>query len=267
MNALTFVVYIHISPNGKKYIGLTSKKPEHRWNNGRGYIKNKYFYNAILKYGWDNFQHIIIAENLSKKEACDLEKALIKGCKTTVPEYGYNISLGGESGTYGITYDQDFCKKISARMTGKNNPNYGKKFSNETRKKLSEARKGRWSEKQQIALSVVHMNRRKQIVCLDTGTIYESITSAATETGVSIRGISSVCKGELISAHGLHWAYYTGQSSEELDKLLNDLIQKKDMVYKIRQTWNKGKTYKTGKQKNPCKKRNRKKHECNIISN
>lgn len=30
-------VYIHTVPSGKKYVGLTSKNPEDRWRNGRGY--------------------------------------------------------------------------------------------------------------------------------------------------------------------------------------------------------------------------------------
>ena len=48
---MNFCVYMHISPNNKRYIGLTSRKPEHRWNNGKGYKGNSYFTNAINKYG------------------------------------------------------------------------------------------------------------------------------------------------------------------------------------------------------------------------
>lgn len=45
----SFCVYIHVLPNGKKYIGITCKKPEYRWNHGDGYKNNRHFYNAIKK--------------------------------------------------------------------------------------------------------------------------------------------------------------------------------------------------------------------------
>ena len=37
-----FCVYEHVFPNGKRYIGITSKKPEARWENGSGYSKELY---------------------------------------------------------------------------------------------------------------------------------------------------------------------------------------------------------------------------------
>ena len=49
----TFTVYCHTNKiNGKKYIGITSKKPEYRWNNGKGYSTQIVFARAIEKYGW-----------------------------------------------------------------------------------------------------------------------------------------------------------------------------------------------------------------------
>lgn len=45
-----YTVYMHIAPNNKIYIGITSKKPKYRWNNGTGYINNDYFTRAIKKY-------------------------------------------------------------------------------------------------------------------------------------------------------------------------------------------------------------------------
>ena len=59
-----YTVYMYITPNNKKYIGVTCRKPEYRWNNGKGYEPNKHFYNAILKYGWENIKHIIIIQAL-----------------------------------------------------------------------------------------------------------------------------------------------------------------------------------------------------------
>lgn len=95
----TFIVYKHISPSNKIYIGITSQEPQRRWRkDGSGYRQNKKFYNAIKKYGWDNFQHEILAEGLTEGEALKLEKELIQ--KYNSFANGYNKSLGGDYGGY-----------------------------------------------------------------------------------------------------------------------------------------------------------------------
>ena len=54
-------IYAHINKmNHKAYIGQTVQNPIHRWHNGYGYIHSPKFYTAIKKYGWNNFEHIII---------------------------------------------------------------------------------------------------------------------------------------------------------------------------------------------------------------
>lgn len=92
-----YTVYIHINKtNNKKYIGITSKKVNKRWgNNGKGYKKG-YFHNAIKKYGWDNFEHLILYENLSEKDAKNKEIELIKIYNTFNKKYGYNLTYGGQ---------------------------------------------------------------------------------------------------------------------------------------------------------------------------
>ena len=56
-----YSVYLHNNKiNNKKYIGITKQKPKNRWGlNGYNYNSSPYFYAAIQKYGWDNFEHII----------------------------------------------------------------------------------------------------------------------------------------------------------------------------------------------------------------
>lgn len=90
-----YSVYMHKSPKGKVYIGITSKKPEYRWANGEGYRYNSHFYRAIQKYGWDNFEHIILSTGLSKEQACKEEIRLISEYNSTCPAFGYNRSIGG----------------------------------------------------------------------------------------------------------------------------------------------------------------------------
>ena len=75
----TFIVYKHTSPSNKVYIGITEFNPYFRWkNNGSGYKHQSVFFNAIIKYGWINFKHEIIAEHLTKQEALDKEEELIQ---------------------------------------------------------------------------------------------------------------------------------------------------------------------------------------------
>ena len=82
MDERIYTVYVHISPNNKYYVGITKQSVKRRWHNGTAYRKNTYFYSAIQKYGWDNFQHEIIAEHLTKDEACDFEITLIAALKS-----------------------------------------------------------------------------------------------------------------------------------------------------------------------------------------
>lgn len=91
-----YIVYKHTCPNKKVYIGVTCRNPSYRWNNGKGYI-GQMFYNAILKYGWDNIKHEILFDSLTKEEAEAKEVELIAAYKSNQREHGYNISSGGEN--------------------------------------------------------------------------------------------------------------------------------------------------------------------------
>ena len=113
-----YTVYKHTSPNGKIYIGITGKNPKHRWSNGNAYSNNKYFTNAINKYGWDNFTHEILFENLTKEAACQKEIELIKEYKSNNSEFGYNQSSGGEHSYFGCKHTQEQKQKIG--LTHKN---------------------------------------------------------------------------------------------------------------------------------------------------
>lgn len=96
----TYCVYVHINKiNNKKYIGQTKygDDPNKRWRNGLGYEDSTYFYNAIQKYGWDSFNHEIIASNLTETEANYFEELLISKLDTRNPDIGYNIKSGGEN--------------------------------------------------------------------------------------------------------------------------------------------------------------------------
>ena len=107
-----FTVYMHITPNGKKYIGITCQIPEKRWYDGKGYSRCPHFYAAINKYGWDNIEHIIITEGLTETEALKAEQDWIKYWDTLNPKNGYNLTKGGDTTTLGYKYPIEIRKRM-----------------------------------------------------------------------------------------------------------------------------------------------------------
>jgi group I intron endonuclease len=127
-----YSVYVHFFPNYKVYVGI-SKNCEKRWRNGLGYIHNKHLHFAILKYGWDNIEHKILFENLTKEQAEKKEIELISFYQSNNPEHGYNIESGGNH--IGKMSDETKQKLSIAHK--------GKKLSNETKMKISKFNKGK----------------------------------------------------------------------------------------------------------------------------
>ena len=93
-----YSVYCHTFPNGKRYIGISSDC-EKRWRNGKGYETQPKMDRAIKKYGWDNFQHIIVYENLTKEDTIDLgslgegKKALFVIIPAADSTYNFLVSM------------------------------------------------------------------------------------------------------------------------------------------------------------------------------
>ena len=157
MEERNYKVYIHKNKiNNKVYIGITSIKPEERWRNGHGYIKQMLFYNAIKKYGWDNFKHEILFENLTKEEAEQKEIELIAQYNSTNICFGYNIQNGGNSvGKFtdetkkkmseshkGLVFSQEHINNLRKARKGRESGFKGKKHTYETKRKMSEQRRG-----------------------------------------------------------------------------------------------------------------------------
>lgn len=223
----SYTVYKHTSPNGKVYIGITSKPVSRRWHGGSAYRNNPHLYAAIKKYGWDNFQHDILAENLSYEAACDMERALIAQYQSTDPDKGYNRSPGGDKTTLGYRYSAESRERISQALVGKrkgvpHSPEHcehirqaltGRKASPETKEKLRKALGDRFQTeaartKQKANTPKGAAHGRAQVVrCIDTGEIFQTITEASTKYGVHRTNISQVCRGLYKTAGGYHWEY------------------------------------------------------------
>lgn len=221
-----YSVYIHIFPNEKKYVGVTTWKPELRWGTNGCNYKNPYMINAIKKYGWENIKHEIVAEDLTVEEASDMEKALIQKYNSANLEYGYNISLGGvdskvcSNGTkeklrkvnIGKVMSEESKRKISKFQTGRKKSELTKRnmsiaqkksfangnnamHSQEARAKAAQKKKGRKLPNyitQKASEAKFHAVKNMQ-----TGVIYPSIKSACEETGLNRSTIIRHCNGTL----------------------------------------------------------------------
>ena len=225
---------MHISPSGKKYIGITGQSVERRWGNGSGYKNCISFYRAIEKYGWDNIKHIILYSGLRKEDAEHKEIELIKEYNTTDSRYGYNIENGGStigkhsvetkkkigiankgniSPFKGVPRSEETKKKISEKnkvalkgnipwnkgIKGGTSWNKGLELTAEHKKKLSEAKKGKASLRKK---AILQYDKNNNFIAR-----YESLTLAGAEVNGDIRNISACCLGKKKTAYGYVWRY------------------------------------------------------------
>lgn len=218
-----FVVYQHRNKvNGKVYIGITSRSPEKRWGvNGDGYRTSPHFHSAILKYGWDNFEHNVLFVDLTREEACLKEQELIREFKSNDSRFGYNQTSGGDF----FTMSEEAKKKISGSMKGNKN-GLGHPCSKEKAEKISKAQKGRHlTSEHRAKLSVAASKRhvpcsdakrellsrnyphKRKVYCRELDKVFESVQSCGRVLHIDAATISHACKGVIKSARGYHLEY------------------------------------------------------------
>jgi len=159
MSESNYCVYKHTSPSGKSYIGQTKnlkKRSRDHQHNSSGCTL---FLKAIKKYGWDNFNHEILKDNLTLDEANYWEEFYIDSHNTLSP-HGYNLKNGGLN----MTCSEETRKKMSVARKGtvcsqetklKMSISFsGRNHSIETKNKMSESRKGfKHSEETKLKMS------------------------------------------------------------------------------------------------------------------
>lgn len=190
-----YILYEHRNKiNGKRYIGITNNKTKRWYGKGKHYDGCPYFFAAIQKYGWDNFEHNVLIYDLTREEASRLEKHFIKTLKTCDKAFGYNLAEGGVN---------------APTMLGKHH-------SKETKRKMSEAQRGKKQTEEQkrrhseymTGLIVGKRNHKSRAVkCINTGEVFESMRIAAQAKGVLQPKIWKCCNGEASHTHGLRWEY------------------------------------------------------------
>lgn len=202
-------VYKHQSPSGKVYIGITSQKAENRWGHGSNYRRNEYFYSAIKKYGWENFTHEVLFENLDKESAEQKEVELIALYRSNDKMYGYNLTSGGESGTHP---SEETRRKLSEVHKGKKmGP-----CSEEKKRRISRANMGK--KKPHIGVprsaeciaKIVANNQKAVLQYTKSGDFvaeYESGAKASKATGIAAQNISRACRALRKSAGGYTWKF------------------------------------------------------------
>lgn len=246
--------------NDMVYVGITSWKPEKRWQNGRGYYKQSYFYNAIKKYGWDNFKHEILFEDLTKEEAEQKEIELIAEYQSNNRNFGYNIANGGNCvGTVSEETKQKISKANMGNQYGKGNV-----LSDEHKRKISKAMKGnqhtkgrkmpehvmqiliqsRQNEVVRKKISIANIGKRhsedtkrklseshkglgaKRVVCVETMAIYNSIKEASEQLNLKGHHIGSCCNGDRQTCGGYHWCFEDDYNEEKVKELLIPKVNK-----------------------------------------
>lgn len=224
-NSKTYYIYGHKNKlNSKWYIGQTCQQPYRRWRDGKGYTtcnKSKgcrKFANAIKKYGWDNFEHIIL--ETTTEEFVD-EREIYYINKYNSIENGYNLRTGGNH----HLASQETKELFSKIRLGDKNPFWGKHHSeeskrkmsisqknrenlNEIRLKLSKSHKGKMlssEHKQKIRDSCIGINTKK-ILCIEDNIIFDSLKDAVKYYNLRDSSHISHCfNGSRKTCGGLHW--------------------------------------------------------------
>jgi len=163
-NNITEESYIGYATNG-----LKDRKRGHKNSANRedGY----YFQHAIKKYGWDNFRWILLEHSITDFEILkELERYWIREFGTKKPN-GYNLTEGGD-GVYGYKHSKETKRKLSEANKGKSpsketkrklcEAGRNRKLSEEHKRKIGEAHKGK-SPSEETRMKLSEANKGKKL--------------------------------------------------------------------------------------------------------
>lgn len=230
-NQKRYKVYKYTSPSNKFYIGQTCQSLAGRAAKGQGYKESPKFYNAIQKYGFQNFTIQILKNNLTLEEANYWETYYINFYKTLSDKYGYNLSTGGSNP---IPSQQTRQKMRQARL--------GYVHSEETKNKirkshlnkhLTEQHKQHLSQaakKRKIApMQGKHLSEEtkekigrkngKPVMCVETGIIYPSSKQACRQLGLKSNHINDCINNpaRYKTVGGYHWIRIEKNNQEDIE--------------------------------------------------
>jgi group I intron endonuclease len=133
--------------SGKVYYG-SSNNVNGRWRNHKSKLNknihpNPHLQNAWNKYGGKSFR-FNIEEEIPSEQLQTVEQCYLEWCKI-FPRWSYNIGYDAECATRGLKFglpSKEHRRKIGLANSGSNSVNYGKKMSDETRKRMSVSKRG-----------------------------------------------------------------------------------------------------------------------------
>lgn len=182
--------------NNKVYIGSSKNLKNRKCHDHLNTLKrnkhqNNHLQNAFNKHGKNNFVFEVI-EFCEEKDLKDNEQYWLDRIKPYNRNIGYNIATN----TYNHEFSAETKQKMSknhADFKGKNNPMYGK-----------------CGELAPFYGKVGKLHHAsKEVLCIETGIVYESVRQAERITGVYNTNISACCLGKYRhkTAGGYHWKY------------------------------------------------------------
>lgn len=197
--------------DGMEYIGQTCCSLQSRL--GRGYKEGTKIREALDRDGIENFDKIVLEDGLTEEQADEREQYYIRTRNTLWPN-GLNLQGGGKNSSthpetrrrlsevkLGHEVSEETRKKMSENRKGILSWNKGKKdiYSSETLKKMSKSHQGKitWNAKK-----VRQYTKDGQFIAE-----YLSTLAAEKQTGINQRHISAVCRGERKSAGSFLWEY------------------------------------------------------------
>lgn len=218
-----YIIYLHRNKiNNKVYIGQTKQTLAQRFRKeGKGYVKCTHFYRAIEKYGWDNFEHIILEENIKNlAEANEKEKYWIAYYNATDKNKGYNCTTGGNEGS---TWSEEAKKAQSERFKGENGSFYGKEHTQEYKENMRQQMIDKWNNPEYKKQVCENMRKNhadvkgsknpqaKKVKRVDDSVVYGCAGEAAISIGKDYvqggKSIARCCRGERNTAYGYKWEF------------------------------------------------------------
>jgi len=217
--------------NGKIYIGQTvdfyQRMKLHRSRaKSLSYEYTNHLYNAIRKWGWENFKIEIVDLAYDWEKLNELEIKWMKDHNSLDRNHGYNMLDDGGIGSMSPEIRERARASVlegykSGRLKG---PWLGKKRDPETIEKMRQARLGRpsWNKGKSISEEQKEKLRNtkkfwRPVKCIETGIEYSSIKNAAKAINGNRYGFSKALRANL-TYKGFHWDYVDPEMREKSKK-------------------------------------------------
>lgn len=201
--------------NNKIYIGQTTNSLNIRKTQHISDARNNsdmLLHKAIRKYGEDAFKWEVIDKAYSKEELNNKEKYWIVYYKSNQKEYGYNCTNGGDA----------FGGK------GEDNYWYGKRRTEENKKRISETlKKTRCEKGNPRAKSVIQLKLNGEFVAE-----FESAVQAGKSINRDSDLINACCRQKRHTAYGYLWLYKENYTEEFVKALVDKCNNRKSRVEK-----------------------------------